>query len=70
MEKLTLRDYYEKLSTVSPKDEFRDKVLEETRVSKATFFYWLRNIEKIPGYARKIICEIVGKEESELFQSN
>lgn len=70
MKKITLKDYYEDLSTVSPKDNFRDKVIAETRASRPTFYYWMRNIDKIPGYARKVICEITGRKENELFQSN
>ncbi len=70
MQKTTLKDYYESLSEVSPRDNFRDSVIMETRVSRPTFYYWMRNIEKIPGYARKIISRIADKSENELFPSS
>lgn len=64
---MALKEYYEKLSDVSPKAAFRRRIMKECDVDRSTIHRWFQG-EIIPEkLKREKIAEIAGKKVEELF---
>lgn len=68
-QKMTLRGYYNSLPRViQPKQEFMRKVVERTGVTETTVRNWvLYGIEPQKVEYKRVICEITGLSEEELW---
>lgn len=62
---MTLKDYYESIQ--DPKKLFIDKISSETMTSVSTIYKWISGEIIPPPIKKRIISEITGISESELF---
>jgi len=63
---MTFREYYKNLKDVKQKRAFRKKIMDATKTEPGTFYTWI-NRNNASELAKKVIAELLKKEQKELF---
>ncbi len=64
---MTLKSYYEDLLKQDPASDFRSKIINECRISRETFYRWIRKPDSIPHLSKELIANKINVSVDELF---